>query len=206
MLSKTQIANLALGFLGSTQSIVDLDTETTAHAKVVRRHYSITLKEFLEKHPWQFASGYGQLTLIESRPSSGYGYAYGTPSDALVIRQVAPKDMYARDYIYEDNTVDFREFLIGGGIQIHTDLKDAWCEYTKNISEDDLVPTYFGKGFAAHLAMEIAPSLITGKYAQLKQMLMKENDDRVGEAMAIDLTRSPRRKDPPSPFERARNQ
>ena len=205
MLYKTEIANLALGFLGSTQSIVDLDTENTGQAKVIRRHYKTTLHEFLEKHPWNFATGYGQLLLIESSPSSGYGYSYGTPADALVVRQVAPKDSYARTYMYEDNTIDFKEYLIGGQIQIHTDLRDAYCQYTKEISEDDGVPRYFGKGLAALLAMEIAPSLITGKYSQIKQLLMKENDDRIGESMAIDISRSPRPKDPPSPFERARN-
>jgi len=205
MLYKTDIANLALGFLGSTQSVIDLDTETTAQAKVIRRHYKIALQEFLEKHPWNFATGYGKLLLIESSPSSGYAYAYGTPSDALVVRQIAPKDSYRRMYIYEDNTIDFKEYLISGQIQIHTDLRDAYCQFTKDISENDAVPNYFGKGLAAHLAMEIAPSLITGKYAQIKQLLMKENNDRVGEAMAIDISRSPRPKDPPSPFERERN-
>lgn len=205
MLSKTQIANLALGFLGSTQTVLDLDTDTTQQAKVIRRHYKIALDEFLEKHPWNFATGYAQLVVTSEDNDSGYKYEYAKPSDALVIRQVAPEDRFVRTYIDQDNTIDFREFLIGGSLRIHTDLKQAWCEYTKELSEDDLVPKYFGKGLAAHLAMEIAPSLITGKYAQIKQLLMKENDDRVGESMAIDLTRSPRRKDPASPFERARN-
>lgn len=205
MLYKTDIANLALGYLGSTQSVVDLDTENTGQAKIIRRHYRTAFHGFLESHPWNLATGYGQLQLIESSPSSGYAYAYGTPSDALVIRQLGLKGEYRRMYEYEDSTIDFKEYLIGGQIQIHTDLRDAYCQYTKQLNEDDGVPNYFGKGLAAHLAMEIAPSLITGKYAQIKQLLKKENDDRIGNSMAIDISRSPRPKDPPSPFERERN-
>lgn len=207
LIGKTKVGNLTLGYLGVTNTITNFDTDTTTQAKVIRRHYEEALDDFLAMHMWECYTAREKLTVLESGHDidSEYYYIYGMPSDAAVIRQLAPHGNFRRGYEYQDNTIDFKEYLDGGTFKLHTDLHNAHALYTRKPDIDDLMPTYFAKGFASYLAKEVAPSLITGKYAQVKQTFDKENDDRIGNAMAIDISRSPRRKDPPSPFERARN-
>lgn len=205
LIDKTAIANLAVGYLGSSLSITDLDTDNSSQAKIVRRHFDLALKTMLERHAWRFATSYAALALISTDPMSGYGYVYSIPADALTIRQIAQKDSFIRTEIYEDEKHDFEEILTGTGITIHTNIEEAYVEYTRSLDPNSGFPQYFGRGLAALLSQEIAPSLITNNFAKVKRALNEDSERRINEAIATDLGRQPRRKDPVSPFISARN-
>ena len=205
MLSKTDVANLALGYLGSSQVITDLDTDNFNYTKIFRRFLQTSLNTFLESHPWKIASKNAALALISEDPNSGYAFEYSVPADCLVVRQVAAQDSFIREYEqYENDKRHFEERLSGSGMTIHTDQDQAWIEYTKQLSLDGYFPEYFGRGLAAQLAMDTANQIIGNNFAKVKQTLMPQLMEIQENAIAVDVSRSPRKKDPDSPFISAR--
>lgn len=201
MLTKTEVANLALGYLGVSLTISDIDTDNSNQAKIVRRNLGTSLKESLEKHPWTFATKYQALTLFENAPSSGYAYSYSVPADCLIVREIAAEKAFINDYeLYEQYKIRWQEVYSSSGVKIHTDLGNAFAKYTVNINSDFGFPTHFGRYWAAQLAEDIASSLITNNYAKVKSMLMSELSQRKSSAIADDMGRQPRPLDPPSPF------
>ena len=204
MAFKTDVANQALGFLAVSLTISDVDTDNSNQAKIVRRNIQESLSEFLEMHPWAFATQYQALNLVESAPSSGYLYAYSTPADCLVVRQIAQEKMFSRKELYEDQKLRWQELFSPSGVRIHSDVPEAWVEYTTNISIDFNFPTYFAKGWAAHLAMRIAPQLITNNYAKIKSQVASDLQTIMTSAIADDMGRQPRKLEEVNPFIAAR--
>lgn len=205
MIYKNDIANLALGYLGVTAQENDIDNSRTKAAEILRLNFPLALRRTLEAHDWGFATGFKTLSLISEMPDSGYAYRYSQPSDCLTIRQLAVKGNLVKNFeLYEDQKHDFIEVQSGSGFEIHTDIADAEVEYTKLLSEDSVFPTYFGEAVAAKLAMMIAPALVTNNFAKIQVVLERNISRTLSESMAIDLGRKPRKKDPESPFVRAR--
>lgn len=87
--TKTQIANRALDLLGQSSVLTDLDTDTSAAGKALRRHYDETRRAVLEAYPWNFATKRASLSAHSTSPSwpSG-GYYYALPSDCLKVRGI----------------------------------------------------------------------------------------------------------------------
>lgn len=205
MLSQTDVANLTLGYLGSSKRITDLSVDNTTEAKVIRRNLLTSLKTFLEMHPWGFATSYAALALISVKPSSGYGFVYGFPADALTIREVNIEGGFTREEQYEESKIQFEEILTGTGMTIHADIELAHAKYTRNLDPLGGFPEYFGRGFAAHMSLEVGPSLVTNNFGKVKNTLNEEAQNRIANAISIDLGRKPRPRDPQSPFHSARN-
>ena len=82
MLYKNDIANLALGRLGVSLYVSDLETENTQQAKIIRRHFRMALDTLLEMHDWNFATQYSPLILFQNDPTPNYRFAYLAPADA----------------------------------------------------------------------------------------------------------------------------
>jgi len=66
MLYKNDIANLALGYLGSTQRVSDFDNETSGLANILRLNFQGSLEDALQRHPWSSARGFKVLSLISN--------------------------------------------------------------------------------------------------------------------------------------------
>lgn len=205
MLSKTEIANLALAHLGSTEQIQDLDTATSVDAGVIRSQLKPVLQEVLQKHIWDFAVDYeGPLPLLESDPASGWQYAYAFPPNALLIRQIAREGDFNKQYVYEEEKVKFQEILKNGSWQLHCNVPNVHAEFTANLSEDNFFPTHFAKPVAASLAWVCGPSIITDNFAKLKAVIQNAIQTTMDEGIAIDISRKPLPEESPSPFIRAR--
>ena len=207
LLYKNDVANLTYEYLGTNYEIIDVDNEQTNQAIIFRRNYRSHLKGWLEKHEWNFATDWKALARENSSTDiSGYEYVYGYPADACAIRQLATEECFKRGHTYDEYNVPYSEVMRSQSLKILTDLDDAWAEYTVMLNEDDGMPSHFAKGLAAYIAMEIAPAVITENFTKVMRGLDLERqlNKRMGEAMAIDLSRVPPRKDPESPFVQAR--
>lgn len=205
MLTKNDVANLALGRLGVSLSVADIDTENSVQAKVIRRHLRMSLDTILERHPWTFANHTQALTLHEEDPSEAFKFAYDLPSDCLVLRRIAQEGIFHQTKEYEDMKDPWKQVYTG------TSTQRIWCnvylahgEYTVRISEDSAVPVHFGRAWAAQLSMDIAPSLITNNFAKVKQLLNSEARNEIFDQIANDLGRQTQAVDPASPFQRVR--
>jgi len=196
---------LALGRLGQTLTITDLDTENTNHAKVIRRHFRMSLDTILEKHDWNFATKFEALTLQSEDPIVGYRYCYTLPSDLLVIRQIAEEGIFNPNKQYEHEKAKFRLVYNGAGQRIiYTNVQNAHAEYTVRLPESSAFPNHFGRAFAAQLSMDIAPQLITNNYSKVSESINTLAMNDINNGIAFDLGQQPLPEDPASPFQSVR--
>lgn len=202
MLSKQEIANLALGHLGMSQQVLDYDVENTVYAKVIRRQFRSTLDTMLEKHQWGFATQFSALALESDDWSvaKAYKYVYSLPADCLVLRVIACDGYFPEVRQYEKEKEKFREFYQGSERAILTNVYNAHGEYTTRLSEDISFPTHFARGLSHLLALDIAPQLITNNFPKVKDSLITTSKNEISVAIAADLGREPQLEDSPTPF------
>lgn len=206
MLSKLDIANLALSKLGTSLYISDYTSDPSNQAKIIRRHFQMSLDWLLEKHPWNFATKYAALFQVSEDADQPFRYLYSVPSDLLIIREIAAKDQFIAVERYEDYKIRWEQVYDGSGaIRVRTNLPNAWARYTVKLSDSFNFPSHFGRALAAQLAMEIAPSLITNNFPKVKQTIASELKSEVESGIAEDLGRQPLRQESHSPFVLARH-
>lgn len=202
---KTDIANLALGRLGLSSTITDLETDLSTEAKILKRHFRESLDFLLEQHHWNFARRSALLIKQFDDPEVNYNFSYFYPADALVIRQIAYKGHFIKNIEqYLDQKIPFNEVYFGSVRLLYTDLRDAHAEYTARVEENDIFPSHFGRALAAQLSLDIAPSLITSNFPKIKEALNNDAFNAVAAGISDDLARQPQFNNSDSTFVRAR--
>jgi hypothetical protein len=204
MLNKNEICNLALARLGVSLGVIDIATENSNQAKVIRRHYKLAFETLLEKHPWNFTTSYAVLVLQATNPIRGFKWQYALPADCLVLRQIATDGCFPHVNLYESEKARWKEVYTGASPSIYTNVENAHAEYTVKISEDQAMPNHFGLALAAQLSMMIASQLITNNFSKVSQMLNADAKNDISLGIAEDLGRQPLAEDSPSPFHLAR--
>lgn len=205
MLYKTDIANMALGRLGLSSTIADLENDFSTEAKIIKRHFRTSLDYLLEQHEWNFAKRSVKLSLQFTDPEEGYGFSYHWPVKALVIRQIAPEGRFIKDMeLYPDQKIHFEERYIGTTKLVYTDLDLAYAQYTEQVDSNSVFPNHFGRSLAAQLSKDVAPSLITNNFPKIKAALNSEADNDIASGIADDLARQPQFQDADSTFVRCR--
>jgi len=159
--SETEIANLALGHLGQSVEISNLQTTRTPEAIALRTIYDTMRRSTLRDFAWPFAHKIAALGLVttygvdDDHPTSEYKYAYRFPSDCLQIRKL-------QSGVNPDNRQSRIPFKISrdatGGLLL-TNLEDAIAEYTIDIEEVEKYTDDFVLAFSLRLAMYAAPKI-----------------------------------------------
>lgn len=206
MLDKNTIANLALGRLGTSLGTVNLVTDNSTQARILRLHFRSSLDALLKKHPWNFATGFSALAIQTEQPTMAWGYSYYLPSDCINIRQIAENGCFPMKNTYNDQKPKYRQVYSGGSPVIYCSVPYAHAEYTVRVPEDDMFPDHFGRALAAQLSKDIAPSLITNNYAKVKATLNSDADNDITLGIAEDIGEEPQQEDSDSQFVRARFQ
>ena len=80
--SAVDICNLALDQL-KQPVITSIDSPTTSAENLCARHYDMTRRALLRKHPWSFAKSRTALSRNATDPTFGYADAYDLPNDYL---------------------------------------------------------------------------------------------------------------------------
>ena len=204
---KTRLANLALTILGESAINADIDTANNPGASVIRLHLESSFRSALLVYDWSFATGFtdGAMEVLRERPSSGYGYAYRLPRNALRIRQLAVAGAFVHNVDqYVEDFIPYKIVTNRGVQEVHTDLNNAFAEFTVDLSIDGLYPDSFTRIAAATLALDIAPGIITNNFAKVQNRVMGNIMMWKNQAIAEDkLNESPRIR-PVSPFIRRR--
>lgn len=204
MLTKTEIANLALGRLGVSKMIVSLDDDTSTPGKVIRQHFKNSVKQVLRKHKWGFATAQAPLALTIEPPNNTWSYEYQYPEDALVIRNLGVEGVFPKTELYEDEKQLWEDVYSSTGQRLQTDIGEAWAKYTRDMSDNTSFPDHFGNALAAHLALMIAPSIITNNFSKVRQVLMSEAKNEISIGIADDIAQQPQKPASDSPYVRAR--
>ena len=80
MPSDTDVANVALRLIGSTNPITSL-TDGSDNAKVVNAIYTEVRDDLLRSHPWNFATKRVKLSRLSTDPTFEFDFAYALPTD-----------------------------------------------------------------------------------------------------------------------------
>jgi len=165
MASKTEIANMALSNLGVAKEIANLDTENSAEARAARRFFDTARDATLRDFDWPFATKYATLGLIETDPTTEWGYSYQMPSDALKFRRIlsgvridSPETKVPYKIAYGDS-----------GKIILTDQADAECEYTVRVTSVERFEPDFIMALAWRLAIYMAPKITAGDPFKMRE-------------------------------------
>jgi hypothetical protein len=159
MSSKTKIVNLALGRIGISDILANVDTERSAHAVRAKLVFDDERDFVLRDFSWPFATRYITLGLVDGSSSdpanADWTFAYRYPSDCLMARRLALGNGRT------DSTppAPFRVGSDTTGRLIYTDQEDAVLEYTARVTDAETFDPLFVSMLAWRVAASLAPSL-----------------------------------------------
>lgn len=152
------ICNIALGKIGHTQLIEDLETIETVEAEQCDLHFEARRDELLELHPWKFATKRVVLALLEDVERSDWEYVYTRPANCIAVRHLATpgdRNPAASGKI----SFDVEANDAGDGEVILTDLEDAELIFTIRHEYPAVWPATFCDALAWRIAVELALSI-----------------------------------------------
>lgn len=196
----TVICNLALGHLGSSKEIANVETERSAEASACRRFLEPSKKETLRDFNWPFATAYVTLALVETSPNTDWAYSYRQPSDCCRIRKI----LSGVRNDTRDSRVPYEKASDSTGILIYTDQVDAVLKYTKNVTNNSLFDQDYVMMLSLLLASYIAPKITSGDPFKLGERAFRLYLDSKEKAQSTSLNEQQDERPPESEFITAR--
>ena len=201
MASKNEIINLALGHIGVSQTITDIDTDSSNEGKAINRYYDTVLREVFEEFDWPFASKVVTLAEISTAPTTEWGYEYTYPSDCLKFLKIISGTRNETDTSW----VAYEIVHGDTATVIYTDEASAVAKYTAVITDEALYPHDFVMALSWRLAFYVSPTLMTGDPFKLREAAAQFARVWINKAAARLYNESPRERRPQSIFHRGRN-
>ncbi len=154
-MTSTDICNLALAYLAKGR--ITSMTQGTEEARQCAMHYDHCRRMLLRHYRWGFAKRTIKLALADAT-IPGWEYIYGYPSSCLSVRFVFPEEYAARTEFRKDEY----EVAVSDGVTVLcSNVEDAWCEYTEDVTEVNRMSEEFIEALARYLAASMA-MVITG--------------------------------------------
>lgn len=200
MASKTDISNMALGHIGVSKTISNVDTDSSKEARAIRTYYEVALQDTLSDLDWPFARSFKTLTLVEEDPTDEWAYSYSYPSDAVKIRKIYSG---VRNDT-RDSRVPFNIYTGAASKLIYTDQASAKVKYTKEISDTSLFDPTFVLAFSYKLAYYVIPTLSGGDPFKMKREIANDYELHIDRAERNVLNEEQADKEPESSLIRAR--
>jgi hypothetical protein len=177
-MADTDICNAALGQLGVSVEIANLDTERSKEGKACRRYYADTRDEILRDFAWPFATVIEALQLVTDFTAGtaayDWPYAYRYPANALAVRRLL---LDGSGRLITRRTVP--RYLFGrdaSGLLIYADLQSASVEYTYAETDTSRFPPDFRAALTHLLAAKIG-----GQYALYDAAIRKARANALNE-------------------------
>jgi hypothetical protein len=184
-MNDTQICNLALGEVGDSYSIMDIN-ETSNQAAVCRLFFEPTRDALLRSHPWNFARALSDLSALSTEPVFGWDFQYQLPSDFIRLVEFNGLDAW--------QTEDDFQIANGpeGGLVLLTDVTAASVVYIKRVTDANLFDPLFVEALTMRLAARVCTKLT--KDDGIKDRLARESKEALARARQTDANESrPRR-------------
>jgi hypothetical protein len=195
--SEEEICNMALGHIGHTQFIDDLETEQTAEVEVCNTYYKQARDFVLEAFPWPEATKYTVLGLVENDPNCDWKYSYRYPDDCIFARRIVTA-MGRND----PNPPPFLSAADDTGRVIYTNQENAEIEYTKKLEDVTQFRPTLTMALSWYLGALICPGLARDKSQADRAMQMYVLV--ISQAHARALNEQQQTPEPDSEFIRAR--
>jgi hypothetical protein len=179
MATQTQICNMALQHIGSSEVIANID-ERSKQALICRTFYDLALEATLRDFPWPFATKTIDLGLVEEDPTIEWRYSYQYPTDCLDFRRI-PNGVWPETVA---SRIPYRLVYGQSGTLIYTNQVDAEGEYTMRITDASRFPADFVIALSYRLADMIVPSLSKGDLARISDRILRKYDFEISKARA----------------------
>lgn len=163
----TQICNRALGHIGITKQILNLDTEETVEAEQCRLVYGDEVDAVLRDFPWAFATKYATLTLVAGSFDVPFNddwvFKYRHPSDCVFARRIVKAGMQL-GRTFDPAPEPFKLSVDTTGKVLYANYEDAQLEYTFRPScAASAGDALFRDALTWRLAAALAPALARNK-------------------------------------------
>ncbi len=175
-ISKSIIANMALGHVGHRHPVEDLDTDSSPEANECRLWYDYARFQVLEAFDWTFARKRISATLhadtvseVDGQPYTGtWGYRYRYPDNCVKVRKVQ------NPVAPPDDAIPFAvELSLNGNERtVLTNQENAVLVYTFDQEVTELFSPAFVSALSHLIGHYIAFS-VTGKRSMSNDMLKK---------------------------------
>ena len=200
-ISATDISNLALQLVRGNLKLNNLNTDTSAAAKLLQVVYPLKQAELLRARPWTFTKAQATLVPLATNPNPVWAFSYTPPTDMLYPRRIlgvtqnillsqafSPIGNIITDVgtLYApqtDNNNSIVRFEMMEGV-LFTNMPNAILEYSQNVLTESSYPPKFVWALAYAVAAEIAPSLSAGDPFQMAPKLASESKRRFDECAA----------------------
>lgn len=147
MATDTDIANMALGHLGTRATIQDLG-ENSVESREISRWYATVRDVVLSKLDWNFSRVYLTLALSGTSPAR-WGFSYAYPSDCLKFLRI---EMGVSNWFPIDPSPNYEVATDGTNRFILCNVQQAIGVYTQRVTD----PNRFEPEFTAAFAMALA--------------------------------------------------
>lgn len=201
--SLTEVANAALGYLGITSKIGDLETENSPEARAVNTYIAIAIDETLSEWPWPFATRFSEIQVVEENPTPDWGYSYRYPSNCVMVRRIVPPGLAFEPRMFR---LPFRISADDDGKLILTNEYDPTIEYTARVNDVQQWPPDFCNCIAMKLAFYISAELTGGDPNRLGNKALEMYLLSVSKAQARAANEEQSVESPPSSLESARDE
>ncbi|MCR5564001.1 MAG: hypothetical protein K6F46_11690 [Desulfovibrio sp.] len=165
--SKVQIWNMALGFIGTR--CVASESEHTPEAEQCALYWDTARRQALRDYPWNFAQrrvALAEKTLPEEWAGE-YDYAYGLPSKCLKVHEVLRQDAVSRPLC----RVPYRLAHDTDGVTfLLTTEQAAYVDYTIDVEDVSLWDDLFVGLMARRMACLIAVPLLENNVQKVQEL------------------------------------
>lgn len=203
MASVITVCNMALGNIGITQTIENID-DNNERARMCKLYYEPLRDQLIRKHTPNFAQAVVALALVSGDPPPGWEYQYRYPTDCLFAKQLTDEDGARQGASVISESVWSSDAWLGLRLSQHkipfevradpsvtgriivTDLEDAHLWYTKKVTDPNQFDPEFVVGLSWALASAIAiPLKVNPNIAQYATNMAR---GMMGEAQAGEQT------------------
>ena len=180
MASVITVCNMALGNVGITQTIENID-DNNERARICKLYYEPLRDQLIRKMEPNFAQAVVALSLVSGDAPPGWEYQYRYPTDCLFAKQLTDENgariPNLAQFEFGDtmglrlsqSKIPFEVRADPGatGRIIVTDLEDAYLWYTKKVTDPNQFDPEFLIGFSWVLASAISiPLKVSAPIAQ----------------------------------------
>lgn len=199
-ISENDIANKALGHLGSSVTIADFRTGREKESKAILRVYDDAVEQVLRDAPWPFATDFVTLAQpVTAVDSDEYTYTYAYPADCVMFRRIIS------GIALPDSRQSQVKYRLVRGRYILTNQPDAVAEITYRELDVTQWDADFAEAMGLYVAVLIAPAIMKADTFKLADRALQLYQWRLGTAKANAFNEEAREEDPRSEFERARD-
>lgn len=200
MADRTSVSNMALGHLGVTEEIQNVNTENSDAAIVCRRFFNPSLELFQREFSWPFSNIIQALALVDEAPNSEWNFSYQYPSDCKMFHRI----LSGTRNDSRQSRVPYRIAHGQSGSVIFTDMENAYGDWS--IVETDLnrYPPDAIMAISFLLAHLIAPKMTSGDPFKLGARAFELYKQARITAQANALNEQQTDEDPESEFIRGR--